>query len=113
MSIPIDQKKRTDQESPQFSHNFASIAASASFILAIEDVYPRVRKYPVMNWLEVVNNDVVNINVNVNGVKDYYIPAKNVRTIYIPNVRHIRIDNLDASTASTINRIRTIFSYKP
>jgi len=104
--------------SPKYHYDLGAIAAAAYVEFDIERYFPRAHKYAPLDTMLVINNDAVNIGVTVNGSGgDYFIiPAGTIRTVTrdeCPAIWQIRITNLDAAAAVTVNMIDLEFSRSP
>lgn len=110
--IALNRLKRVDtQGSPIYPFNVPQIAASSYLERDIQTQFPAARKYEPLDWTEIVNNDVVDIALYLNGVGGdyYYVPAGTSRTISRVAVWQYRITNLSAVTATVAAAIRMSF----
>ena len=96
--------------SPKYHYDLGVIAAGVYVEFDIQTQYPRSRKYEPLDSCLVINNDAVDIGINFNGHGGdlYIIPAGTIRRISreeIAAIWHVRITNLDAVAAVTVNMI--------
>jgi len=105
--------------SPKYHYDLAVIAAGVFVDFDIAETYPRARKYEPLDTMVIINNDAVDIGININGMgSDLYfvIPAGVIRTIAreeVSAIWQVRITNLDAVSAVTVNMIDIEFSRSP
>jgi len=96
--------------SPRYHYDVGAIAATAYTEIDIATYFPRAKKYEPLDTMVIINNDTVNIAVRLNGLNgDVYIcTAGTIRTItreQTPAIWKMRITNLDAANAVTVNLI--------
>lgn len=96
--------------SPKYHYDLGVIAAGVYVEFNTQTQFPRSRKYEPLDSCLVINNDAVDIGLNFNGHGGdlYLIPAGTIRRISreeVAAIWHIRITNLDAVTAVTVNMI--------
>lgn len=92
--------------SPKYHYDVGAIAAGAYEEFAVEQEFPRARKYAPLDSCLVINNDVVDIALTFNGSGGdlYIIPAGTIRRISreeVSAIWQVRITNLDAANATT------------
>lgn len=96
--------------SPKYHYDLGVIAAGVYVEFDIQTQFPRARKYEPLDSCLVINNDAVDIGINFNGSGGdlYIIPAGTIRRISreeVGAIWHVRITNLDAAAAVTVNMI--------
>ena len=82
--IQLDRLKRVmRQGSPKFHFDVTALAAGVYAEIDIARTYPAAKKYEPLDTALVINNDVVNIGLNFNGLAGglYIIPAGAIRAI--------------------------------
>jgi hypothetical protein len=82
----------------------ATAAAAISQINVGQD-YPRAKKWEPLDFIEVCNNDVVNISLIINNDIVLPVPNGTIRTVKNQAMWQIGIRNDDAAVASTLNSI--------
>ena len=101
----INQDKYPDG-SPPYEYEPGALAASASVTITPDTQFPNSRTYGHLNSIVVINNDVVDIDVIINGKETYYCPAGVITPISGDlGIRQLTITNLDAGTAATAGAI--------
>ncbi len=104
----LERQRRTDQDgSPIGRLNFPATAAGVVVQYAVRSQWPELQKYAPLDWLQVSNNDVVDLDVTINGQggESFYVPAGTIVPILRP-FEHIRIENLDSAVATTLGKVR-------
>jgi len=110
------QRRIIEDGSPFYSWTPASIAASASSAIDLDSQFPESRKYRPLNWLEIVNADVVDVSLicNGNANETHYVPAGVIRVIDQGiGLNHLNITNLNAATATVQGKIVVKARRKP
>lgn len=112
-----DRERRIAQEgSPVYTWTPAIIAATAFSKIDLNTQFPASRKYAPLDRVEIVNNDVVNLTVTLNGTEAYAVPAGVIRTIGDNDkigITECQVTNLDAAVASIAGMIVLRFQRKP
>lgn len=88
-------------------------AAAAISTIEIGNQFPRARKYLPLDWVEIQNNDVVDLTVIINGRDTLPVPAGTIREIGSHQWWQIGIRNDDAAIASTLNMIIVSLRRRP
>lgn len=109
----VRQERIKREGSQYYTYNVGVIAAAASAILVPRDYFPASKKYEPLDWVEIVNNDVVDILVCVNGEDTIIVLAGTIRYIEGQPLHQIRITNNDAATATTANKTRLSLQRQP
>jgi len=115
----LERQNRTNKYgSPVYALKVAALAAATARDYAIATTWPAALKYSIngggLDWLEIVNNDTVDLLLTVNGTggNTYYIPASTTRTVKDPFTL-FRLENLDAATATTLGLVRIRAQKRP
>ena len=110
--MKINRLSRVMREgSPKYHYDLLAIAAGAIVEFDIETTYPQAMKYAPLDTILIINNDAVDIGLNINGMGSnlyFIVPAGVIRRISreeLAAVHHIRVTNLDAVAAVTLNLI--------
>lgn len=109
--MQINRLRRVMREgSPKYHYDLGVIAAGVYVEFDIQTQFPRARKYEPLDSCLVINNDAVDIGINFNGSGGdlYIIPAGTIRRVSreeMPAIWHVRITNLDAVAAVTVDMI--------
>ena len=104
----LDRLNRTNKYgSPVYALNLPQLNAATARDYAVNTTWPAAQKYAPLDWFELVNNDVIDLLLTVNGAggNSYYVPASTTRTIK-DAFELFRIENLDAAVNSTLGLIR-------
>jgi len=96
--------------SPKYHFDVSALAATATEGFDIATQFPRARKYEPLDTILIINNDVVDISVLVNGAGGdlLIVPAGTIRRSTrdeVPAISRISVTNLDAGVAVTVNLI--------
>lgn len=109
--MQINRLKRVMQDgSPKYHFDVSALAATATEGFDIATQFPRARKYEPLDTILIINNDVVDISVLVNGAGGdlLIVPAGTIRRSTrdeVPAISRISVTNLDAGVAVTVNLI--------
>lgn len=101
----IRQERIKKEGSPYYSYIMPVTAATASVAFDTQTQFPQARKYEPLDWLEVTNNDAVDLNIIINGTITLPIPAGTIKTIKNQAIWHVTLTNLDAAVATTLNKV--------
>ena len=96
--------------SPKYHYDLGVIAAGVYVEFKISQQFPRAQKYEPLDSCLIINNDAVDVGINFNGSGGdlYLIPAGTIRRVSreeVGAILHVRITNLDAVAAVTVNMI--------
>ena len=115
----LDRQNRVNKYgSPVYALNVAALAATAVRDYAVATTWPAALKYSFngggLDWLELVNNDTVDLLLTVNGSggNSYYVPASTTRTIK-DMFTLFRLENLDAAVTTTLGLVRIRAQKRP
>lgn len=103
---------RTYGRSPTFNFkNDTTIAPSALYLLDIESVSNTARKYLPFNYLRIINQSGVDVELYLNQNADdiFLIPNGTIQVIdkvSAPAIRSFALKNIDTSTTISANTIR-------
>jgi len=106
--------KRVRQEgSPPYVWTPGSIAAGGSLSIYLDTQFPDSRKYSPLDWIEIANGDEVDLTITINTDETRLVPARVIRIVDDDiGIRHVKVTNNHASTATTANRIVLTFQRK-
>ncbi|GAI27636.1 unnamed protein product, partial [marine sediment metagenome] len=77
------------------------------------EYFPESKKYEPLDFIELVNNDVVDVSLAINGQNHFVCLAGTIRTIEGMPLHEIRITNNDAATATTTGKIILTLQRQP
>jgi hypothetical protein len=97
----VRQARIKREGSPYYTYSVGVIAAGGSVVLIPRDYFPGSKKYEPLDYVEVVNNDVVDLSICVNGEDTFVSPAGTIRSIEGQPLHQLRITNTDAAAATT------------
>jgi len=100
----VRQARIKREGSPYYTYSVGVIAATASAVLIPRDYFPECKKYEPLDFIEIVNNDVVNLSLVINGQDPFVCLAGTIRTIESMPLHEIRITNSDAATATVAGK---------
>jgi len=98
-----DKIKRDGSE--YFTWQVPSTAAAATSQIEIKNQFPRAGKYMPLDYMEIANNDTVNLTLTINGAETLPVPAGTIRKVENKALWQIAVTNNDAAAASTLNLI--------
>ena len=100
--------------SPTYTITLPSVSASAikDYDLAEDDSLPStaqgVKKYLPIDYVEITNDDVVNVSLIWNQVNSIYVPKGVIKEVKGINIWRLSVKNEDSSTATVANAIRLV-----
>tara|TARA_Y100000310_G_scaffold195710_1_gene195740 strand:- start:240 stop:665 length:426 start_codon:yes stop_codon:yes gene_type:complete len=99
------QERIKKEGSEYFTWPVPATAAAARSSINVSQQFPRSRKYAPLDWLEIVNNDVVNLTLTINGSETLPVPAGTIRVVDNKALHELGVTNNDAATTSVLNDI--------
>lgn len=114
MRLYIREQRIKREGSPYYSITPGTITAGAFVRYSVEETaeLAGANKYLPLDWMEIVNNDVVDIEVWV-GKEKHIVVAGTIREVEGSWYDQFSITNLDAATASTQEKIRITCRRQP
>jgi len=109
----IRQERIKREGSQYYTYPPGIIAATEMDVLIPSTYFPASKKYEPLDFLEIVNNDVVNLHITINGHDNFVCLAGTIRTIENMPLWEIRITNDDAAVDSTAGRIVLTLQRQP
>ena len=109
--MQLDRLRRIMKEGSQkFHYDVPVLAAGVAVGFDIHTQFPRAQKYEPLDVIQIINNDVVNISVQLNGAGGdlLIVPSGTIRTATndeIGAIQRILITNNDAAAAVTAGLI--------
>ena len=91
--------------SPYYTYVPGIIVATEWDVLCPSTQFPISKKYEPLDWLEIVNNDAVDISIAINGHDSFLVLAKTIRTIDGLPLWQVDITNNSAVTDSVAGKI--------
>jgi len=102
----LTRQERIKREgSEYFTWPVPAVAASGIGSIEIAHQFPRAKKYEPLDWIEIVNNDTVDVRLIINNDMTLPVLAGTIRTVDNAALWTIGIENLSATTAVTLLRI--------
>jgi len=71
------------------------------------------KKYAPLDYIEITNNDVVEIEIQINQKDKFYVAPSSIKRISNHPIHHIRVRNLHASTSTTADKIVLLLQKEP
>jgi len=101
--------------SPFYTWIVPVTAATAQSAIDIATQFPLARKYAPLDWLEIVNNDAVDLTLILNGQGGEYlnVPAATTRPVIGKALWRIAVRNDDAVADSVLNAIVVTLRRQP
>lgn len=109
----VRQERIKREGSEYFTWIVPVIAASGRTAIEVNHQFPRAKKYAPLDWMQIVNADTVDLQVTINGNTTLPVPAKTIITNDLLPLWEIRINNLDAANATTLNKIIVTMQRQP
>lgn len=110
----IRQERIKKEGSEPFTWQVPVTAATTTSHIELAHQFPRCKKYLPLDFAEVVNNDVVDFTLVINGSITWPMPAG---TIHIfkgdVHIWEVAMTNNDAATDSTLGKVYIIFRRLP
>ena len=88
--------------SPPYRYAVQVVAALASVEFDVGTQFPDSRKYEPLDWIEIYNNDAVDLTITINGTIQYKVSAGTVRQINNQALWHVRVTNDDLLAVATV-----------
>ena len=107
----LERIKRDGSEYFQF--DVPALAAAAIGQYEVSTQFPRARKYMPLDYIEVTNNDTVNLTLFLNGGITLPVPAGSVRIARKYQVWQFGIRNDDAAAAITVGLVDVVLRRMP
>ena len=107
------QQRIKKEGSEYFSWTVPVTAAGVTSHINIGQQFTQARKYEPLDWLEICNNDVVNLALIINGDTVLPIPAGTMRTVDNQALWQIGIRNDDAAAATVLNLVQVTLRRQP
>jgi hypothetical protein len=101
--------------SPYYTWPVPVTAPAAISAIDLNTYFPLSRKYAPLDWLEIVNNDVVDLTLILNGQGGEYlnVPAATTRPVIGKALWKIAVRNDDAAADSVLNQIMVTVRRQP
>ncbi|MBA7581108.1 hypothetical protein ES708_23008 [subsurface metagenome] len=99
------QNRVRKEGSEYFTWYTPDTAAAAIATIEVAHQFPRARKYAPLDFIEVTNNDAVDLTLIINADIFLPVPAGTIRTVDNYALWQVGIRNDDAANASTLNKI--------
>lgn len=114
MRVYIRDEKIKKSGSPYYSISVGAIAAGITLHFSVEKSagLAGADKYTPLDWMEIVNDDVVDIEVAV-GIGKFPVLAGTIRTIDNNWYSTFSVTNLDSSTATTAGKTKITCRREP
>jgi len=109
----VRQERIKREGSQYFTYPPGIIAATETDVLIPSVYFPASKKYEPLDFVEIVNNDVVNLSIAVNGQDSFVCLAGTIRTIENMPLWEIRITNNDGLTNTVAGKITLTLQRQP
>jgi len=109
----VRQERIKREGSPYYTWKVPVTAASATSVMNPESQFPEARKYFPLDWLEIANNDAVDLTLVINSAESIPVPAGTIRTIDNLAVRFMAVTNDDPAAPSTLGKIIVTLQRQP
>lgn len=116
MPITAARLQRVNKEgSPTFPYALGVLAAGAVDIIDLESdsEFTDARKYLPLDWLQITNNDNVDLEVKAQYGMTVLVPAGAIKTISDTAMKRITVKNLHASTSTVSGKVKLLFQREP
>jgi len=104
----IRQERIKREGSPPYTWPVPVTAAGARAALYPDTYFPASKKYSPLDYIQLSNNDSVDVMLIINTTEQTFCPAGSVTTVDNIGLRHIMIQNLDGAVASTLYKIYAV-----
>ncbi|MBU0598695.1 MAG: hypothetical protein KKD44_26160 [Proteobacteria bacterium] len=109
----IRQERIKKEGSEYFSWIVPVTAAAARVTIEIAKQFPRAGKYMPLDFVEVSNNDDVDLTLTINGAETLPVPSGTIRSLDNAALWQIGITNNDAVTSTVLNRVTVTLRRQP
>jgi len=109
----IRQERIKKEGSEYFPWEPPVIAPGVITSIEIAHEFPRARKYAPLDFIEVANNDVVDITLIINNAEELPVHSGVIRTVDNAALWQIGIRNEDAATDTTLHLIKISLRRQP
>ena len=109
----VRQERIKREGSPYYTWLVPVTAAGITAVINVDQQFPLSRKYSPLDWLEIANNDAVDLTLVINNTDSFSIPAGTIRTIDNAAMRYLAITNNDAAVATVLNKIVVTLQKQP
>ena len=99
------QERIKKEGSEFFTWAVPATAATATSNINVSAQFPRARKYQPLDFIEVQNNDVVDVTLIINGNETLPVAAGVIRQVDNHHLWQIGIRNDDTTVTSVLNAI--------
>lgn len=106
------QEKIKREGSPYYSWIVPVIAPAAVAYIEVATQFPLSRKYQPLDWLEIVNNDAVNLLLAVNTAEILPVPAGVIRKVADMGIISVTVTNMGIIN-SVLNSIVVTLQKRP
>jgi len=112
--LTITRLERVKKEGSDFySWHVPVTAAGATSQIEVAHQFPAARKYMPLDWLEICNNDVVDLTLAINGGDAFPVPAGTIRPVSKGGIWQVAVTNNDAVANSTLHMIIVTLRREP
>ncbi len=99
--------------SEYFTWNTPATAAGGIATIEVAHQFPRAKKYEPLDWIEVCNNDAVDLTLIINADTFLPVPTGTIRTVDNHALWQVGIRNDDGATATSLNKIIVTLRRQP
>lgn len=108
----VRQERIKRDGSPYYTWQVPVTAASATSVIHVPTQFPLSRKYEPLDWLEISNNDTMDLTLAINNGDTFPIPAGTIRTIDGKSLWHVAVTN-DGAANTTLGKIIVTMRRQP
>ena len=109
----VRQERIKREGSPYYTWQVPATAPGGTSVINVNAQFPLSRKYAPLDWLELANNDAVDLTARINNNDSFACPAGTIRTIDNIALHYIAVTNDHATTTSTLNKITITLQKQP
>lgn len=106
--VMLNRRKRADKYGSPYCHlQLPAIAAGVTKIYEIDTDSELAGwlKYAPLDFLEITNNDDVDLQLTFDQQQKFYIPSGSIKAFDRKYWRRFEVKNLDAATTSTLGKV--------
>ena len=108
----VRQERIKREGSPYYTWTVPVTASTETSVIHVPTQFPDSRKYEPLDFIEVTNNDVVDLTLTINGGETFPVPAGVIRKVVGKALWHIAITN-NGGVNSVLNKIYASLRREP
>ena len=108
----VRQERIKREGSPYYTWQVPVTATTATSVIYVPSQFSDSRKYEPLDWIEIANNDTMDLTLSINNGDSFPVPAGVIRTINNIALWHVAVTN-DGGGNTTLNKITVTMQKQP